>query len=53
MKFERNDKNYVYGFVGKNVAKYRKLKGWTQEELADKTDNSYPILKIIHIKPFL
>ena len=37
MKFDRNDENYVYGFVGKNVAKYRKQKGWTQEQLANKT----------------
>lgn len=36
MKYNRNDENYVYYFIGKNIAKYRKEKGWTQEELADK-----------------
>lgn len=36
MKYNRNDENYVYYFIGKNIAKYRKAKGWTQEELANK-----------------
>ena len=30
MRFNRNDENYVYGFVGKNIKKYRKLKGLTR-----------------------
>ena len=34
MRFNRNDENYVYGFVGKNIKKYRKKKGLTQDELA-------------------
>lgn len=34
MRFNRSDENYVYGFVGKNIKKYRKMKGLTQEELA-------------------
>ena len=37
---KKKDENYVYEFVGKNVAKYRKLKGWTQEQLADKSTYS-------------
>ena len=36
MKYNRTDENYVYYFIGKNIAKYRKAKGWTQEELANK-----------------
>lgn len=40
MKIDRNDENYVYYFVRKNVAKYRKEKGWTQEELAEKSTYS-------------
>ena len=40
MKFERNDENYVYGFIGKNIRHYRKEKGWTQEQLADKSNYS-------------
>lgn len=34
MRFNRNDENYVYGFVGKNIKKYRKMRGFTQDELA-------------------
>lgn len=34
MRFNRNDENYVYSFVGKNIKKYRKMKGLTQDELA-------------------
>lgn len=34
MRFKRNDENYVYGFVGKNIKKYRKMRGLTQDELA-------------------
>lgn len=26
----------IYNIVGKNIRKYRKLKGWTQRELAEK-----------------
>lgn len=26
----------IYNTIGKNIKKYRKLKGWTQRELADK-----------------
>ena len=35
MRFNRNDENYVYSFVGKNIKKYRKIKGLTQDELAE------------------
>ena len=34
MRFNRNDENYVYGFVGKNIKKFRKMRGLTQDELA-------------------
>ena len=37
MKFDRNDENYVYDFVGKNIRKYRLKKGWTQKKLAEET----------------
>ncbi|MBE6159534.1 MAG: helix-turn-helix transcriptional regulator [Lactobacillales bacterium] len=26
----------IYNVIGKNIKKYRKLKGWTQRELAEK-----------------
>ena len=35
MRFNRNDENYVYSFVGKNIKKYRKIKGLTQDNLAE------------------
>ncbi len=37
MTFNRNDENYVYDFVGKNIRKYRLQKGWTQKKLAEET----------------
>lgn len=36
----KDDNNYIYYWVGKNVRKYRKLKGWTQKELAEKCSYS-------------
>lgn len=39
-KYDRTDENYVYYFVGKNIRKYRKEKGWTQEQLASKSKYS-------------
>lgn len=33
-KIDKNDNNYIYYWVGKNIRKYRKLNGWTQKELA-------------------
>ena len=35
MKFNKEDENYIYEVVSKNIKKYRKLKGWTQEKLAE------------------
>ncbi len=40
MEFKRNDENYVYGFIGKNIRKYRKAKGLTQAQLAEKANYS-------------
>ena len=40
MQFDRNDENYVYGFIGKNIRKYRKTKGLTQAKLAEKANYS-------------
>lgn len=34
--FNRNDENYIYQLVSKNIKKQRKLKGLTQEQLAEK-----------------
>lgn len=40
MQFDRNDENYVYTLIGKNVRKCRKLRGMTQAELANKANYS-------------
>ncbi|MDD6323606.1 MAG: helix-turn-helix transcriptional regulator [Bacilli bacterium] len=40
MNFNRNDENYVYGFIGKNVRRYRKERGLTQAKLAEKANYS-------------
>ncbi len=40
MKFTKDDENYIYEVIGKNIKKYRKLKGWTQEKLAEEIDYS-------------
>ncbi len=34
-KISKDDNNYIYYWVGKNIKKYRKQKGITQRELAD------------------
>ena len=36
----KDNQYYVYDFIGKNIKKYRKLKGLTQEELANKSHYS-------------
>lgn len=38
--YDRNDENYVYYYVGKNIRKYRRMRGWTQEQLAEKSNYS-------------
>lgn len=35
-KYNENDDNYIYYWVGKNIKKIRKKLGWTQKELAAK-----------------
>lgn len=40
MEFKKDDENYIYEIIGKNVKKYRKLKGWTQEKLAEEINYS-------------
>lgn len=36
MEHSKDDNNYVYYWVGKNIRKQRKIKGWTQRQLAEK-----------------
>jgi len=40
MKLNRDNQNYVYSFIGKNIKKYRKQKGWTQAKLAAEANYS-------------
>ncbi len=40
MDFKKEDENYIYGVIGKNVKKYRKKKNLTQEQLANQIDYS-------------
>lgn len=40
MEFKKDDENYIYELISKNVKKYRKLKGWTQEKLAEEINYS-------------
>ena len=39
-KISKDDNNYIYYWVGKNIRKYRKLRGWTQRELARRCNYS-------------
>ena len=48
--FDRNDENYVYELVSKNIKKQRKLKGLTQEQLAEKMAYSTQFISNIENK---
>lgn len=48
--FRREDENYVYELVSKNIKKQRKLKGLTQEQLANKMDYSTQFISNIESK---
>ena len=41
MKPDRKNEEYIYKIVSKNIKKYRRLKGLTQEGLADLIPYSY------------
>ncbi len=40
MNFSKKDENYIYNVIGRNIKKYRKLKGLTQAQIAEKIDYS-------------
>jgi transcriptional regulator with XRE-family HTH domain len=46
-KFNKEDENYIYEVIGKNIKKYRRLKGWTQEKLAEEIDYSLSFISAI------
>ena len=45
MEFKKDDENYIYEIISKNIKKYRKLKGWTQEKLADEINYSLSFIR--------
>ena len=45
MKFDKEDENYIYQVISKNIKKYRKEKGWTQEKLANEINYSLSFIK--------
>ena len=49
---DKNDNNYVYYLVGKNIRKYRKLKGLKQRELAEKCSLSEGFISDIESNTF-
>ncbi|MBQ3142647.1 MAG: helix-turn-helix transcriptional regulator [Bacilli bacterium] len=48
--FSRDDENYVYELVSKNIKKQRKLKGLTQEQLATQMQYSTQFISNIESK---
>ena len=48
--FDKTDENYVYEIVSKNIKKQRKLKGLTQEQLAEKMSYSTQFISNIESK---
>lgn len=48
--FDRNDENYIYEIVSKNIKKQRKLKNLTQEQLATKANYSTQFISNIESK---
>ena len=49
---DKSDNNYVYYLVGKNIRKYRKLKGLKQRELANKCSLSEGFISDIESNTF-
>ena len=50
--FKRDDENYVYELVSKNIQKQRKLKGLTQEQLATMLNYSTQFISNIESKNY-
>ncbi len=48
--FDKNNENYVYELVSKNIKKIRKEKGLTQEQLANKMQYSTQFISNIESK---
>ncbi len=50
---QEKDSNYIYYLVGKNIKKYRKIKGYTQQELANKIGYTVGFISNIESKSYL
>lgn len=50
MLFNKEDENYIYNVIGKNIKKYRKMRGLTQAKLAEKIDYSLSFVSSIESK---
>lgn len=50
--FDKEDENYIYELVSKNIKKQRKLKGLTQEALATKMGYSTQFISNIESKNY-
>lgn len=48
--FNRNDENYIYEVVSKNIRNARRNKGWTQAQLAEKMNYSTQFISNIESK---
>lgn len=48
--FDRNNENYIYELVSKNMRRIRKEKGLTQEQLAEKMSYSTQFISNIESK---
>lgn len=48
----KNNENYVYDLVGKNIKKQRLVRGLTQQELADKANFSTQFISNIESKTY-
>lgn len=47
---DKRDENYIYYVFGQNLKKQRKLKGFTQEQLADKSTYNLGFIKNLESK---
>ena len=48
--FKKEDENYIYEIVSKNIKKQRKMKGLTQEQLANEMNYSTQFISNIESK---
>ena len=52
MEFKKEDENYIYNVIGKNIKKYRKQKHLTQADLAEKINYSLSFISSIESKKY-